>query len=127
MIRFRWVECQFTALDFCPKSKYHLDTLLASLPRSLDKTYERMLLSISEESTEDAKRILALLWYVKRPLTVPEIIEGIAVELWDNPRLNVDRRLDDEDDLHRTCPGLIEIDFHSGNDKSTGRVTHFSV
>ena len=124
---FRWVECQFIALDSCARSKRHLDTLLASLPRSLDKTYERMLLSISEDSVEDARRILTLLCCAKRPLTVPETIEGIAVELGDDPRLNIDGRLDSEDDIHRICPGLIEIDLHPGDNQSTVRIAHFSV
>ncbi|KAI0454305.1 hypothetical protein F5B21DRAFT_504410 [Xylaria acuta] len=123
---FRWVECQLTALDSCAKSKRQLDTLLASLPRSLDKTYERMLLNISGESVEDAKRILTLVCCAKSPLTIPEIIDGIAVELGDRPRLNVDGRLEDEDDIHRICPGLIEICNQPGN-VSVVRIAHFSV
>ncbi|KAJ2988860.1 hypothetical protein NUW58_g3758 [Xylaria curta] len=124
--RFRWVECQLTALDSCAKSKRQLDRLLASLPRSLDKTYERMLMNIGEESVEDARRILTLLCCAKRPLTTLELIEGIAVELGDRPRLNIDGRLDDEEDIHRICPGLIEVDSHSWK-RRTVRIAHFSV
>ncbi len=125
--RFRWVECQFKALISCAISKKRLNELLASLPPSLDKTYERILLGISEDSIVDARRILTLLCCAKRPLTVPEIIEGIAVELGDNPRLDIDARLDNEDDMHRLCPGLIEIDFHPGHTQPTVRIAHFSV
>ncbi|KAK4239613.1 hypothetical protein C8A03DRAFT_32292 [Achaetomium macrosporum] len=57
---FRWVECQFTALERWPSTKARLDGLLGSLPRTLDATYERMLLSIDEESADEAKRILNL-------------------------------------------------------------------
>ncbi|KAI9149607.1 Vegetative incompatibility protein [Paramyrothecium foliicola] len=121
---FRWVECQFTALESCPRSKRSLDRLLASLPRSLDKTYERMLLNISEESVDDAKRILTLLCCAKRPLTVGEVIEGVAVELGDNPRLNPDGRLLDETELRRVCPGLIEL---VSGEQTTVRLAHFSV
>ncbi len=109
--RFHWVEYQFTALDSCARSKRHLDTLLASLPRSLDATYERMLLNISAESVEDARRILTMLCCATRPLTLQEVIEAVAVELGNDPRLNIDGRLDDEGEIHRICPGLIEIDF----------------
>ncbi|KAL8718670.1 MAG: hypothetical protein Q9225_004223 [Loekoesia sp. 1 TL-2023] len=108
-------------------SKRQLDTLLASLPQSLEKTYEQILLNIREESVEDARRILTLLCCAKRPLTIPEIIEGIAVELGDNPRLNIDGRLEDEDDVHRICPGLIETDFHPDNNEPTLRIAHSSV
>lgn len=127
LTRFRWVECQFKALDSCVRSKRRLDMLLASLPQSLDETYERMLLNISKESIEDARRILTFLCCAKRPLTIPEIIEGVAIELGDNPQLNIDARLDDEDDIHRICPGLIEVDYHPGNKEATVRIAHFSV
>ncbi|CAI6098975.1 unnamed protein product, partial [Clonostachys chloroleuca] len=90
---FRWVECQFSALESCPKSKRHLDRLLTSLPRSLDETYERMFLNIDEEYVEDARRVLSLVACAKRPLTVPEVIEALAVELGDAPTLNADGRL----------------------------------
>ncbi|KAI1379582.1 ankyrin repeat-containing domain protein [Hypoxylon crocopeplum] len=123
---FRWVECQLRALDSCAKSKRQLDALLASLPRSLDKTYERMLLNISEESVEDARRTLTLLCCAQSPLTIAEIIECIAVELGDDLRLNIDGRLDDEEDIHHICPRLIEIDMHPSSEP-TVRIAHFSV
>ncbi|KAK0706077.1 hypothetical protein B0T26DRAFT_442813 [Lasiosphaeria miniovina] len=126
-IRFRWVECQFTALDSCARSQRQLDLLLASLPRSLDKTYERMLLGISEEPAEDARPALTLLCCSKEPLTVPELIEAIAVKLRDVPRLNPDGRLDDEEEIHQICPGLIELDRHPGSTRVTVRIAHFSL
>ena len=126
MSRFRWVECQFKVLDRCG-SKRQLDAALASLPRDLDKTYERMLLNIDEESVYDARRILTLLCCAKRPLTVSELIDGTAVELGDNPRLNPDGRLLGEDDIRSACPGLIEVDAQPDDEESTVRIAHFSV
>jgi ankyrin repeat domain-containing protein 50 len=108
-------------------SKRHLTMLLASLPRSLSKTYERMLLSIPEESAEEAKQILTMLCCAKRPLTVPELIEVIAVELGDDPRLNIDGRLDNEDEIYRVCPGFIEVDARCDGEQATVRIAHFSV
>jgi ankyrin repeat domain-containing protein 50 len=55
------------------------------------------------------RQILTILCYAKRLLTVLELIEGIAVELGDNLRLNLDSRLDNEDDIYRIYPGLIEL------------------
>lgn len=127
-ISFRWVECQFTSLENCPRSEAHLEDLLNSLPRSLDETYERMLLNIDEVSAEYARRTLTFLCCAKVPLTVAEVIEAMAVEFGDIPRLNTKRRLHDQDDLHQVCPGLIEVDVNpDAKELSTVRIAHFSV
>jgi ankyrin repeat protein len=88
----------------------------------LDKTYERMLYSIEEESVEDAKRILTLLCTAKRPLRVEELIDGIAVELGDDPKFNEDSRLMNVNDIRHICPGFIEVDL-----EVTVRIAHYSV
>ena len=105
---FRWVECQFESLKHCPRSEFHLDQCLGSLPRGLDETYERMLCNIDEGSIEEAQRILILLCFSSRPLTVPELIDGIAVDLKKPACLNLRRRLQDTDDLCQICPRLID-------------------
>jgi ankyrin repeat domain-containing protein 50 len=134
--RFRWVECQFVSLASCPSSQHHLENALNSLPRSLDETYNRMLMNIDPELAEDAKRILTLLCFAKRPVTVQEIIEGLAVELGENPRLNDKRRLGDPNDVIRICPGLISISTSEDEASLRSskalqapkvRITHFSV
>ena len=136
--RFRWVECQFKALQSCPYSEYHLDRLLNSLPRSLDETYERMLCNI--EHTKDARRILTLLCFSQRPLSVQELIDGIAVDIavdiTGSSGLNRKRRLQDSNSLLDICGGFIDIGFgveHSTEASSqdklppTVRIAHFSV
>jgi hypothetical protein len=45
----------------------------------------------------------------KRPLTVPEVIDGLVVELGNNARVNLKRRLQDENDILQICPGFIDI------------------
>jgi hypothetical protein len=84
-----------------------------------------MLLGINEASVEDARRMLTLLCCAKSPLTVLELIEGIAVELGDDARLNLDGRLEDGDELRRLCPGLIEVDLQPSGETSTVRIAHF--
>ncbi|KAK4041653.1 ankyrin repeat, PH and SEC7 domain-containing protein secG [Parachaetomium inaequale] len=121
------VECQFAALEACPGSKTRLDALLGSLPRTLDKTYERMLYSIEEESVDDARRILTLLCTAKRPLRVEELIDGIAVELGDDPKFNEDSRLMNENDIRHICPGFIEVDLKAESNEVTVRIAHYSV
>jgi len=86
-----------------------------------------MLLRISEESVDDARRVLTLLCCAKRPLTVPELIEGIAVELGVDPRFNPDGRLEDEDDIYRICPGIIEVNQQPNGGPATVHIAHFSV
>ncbi|KAK4450964.1 hypothetical protein QBC34DRAFT_493465 [Podospora aff. communis PSN243] len=124
---FRWAECQLLSLESCPGSKRHLDSLLASLPRSLDKTYERMLESIAEESIEEGRRILTLLCCAKRPLTIPELIDCVAVELGESPGFNPDARLLDENEIRRICPGFIEVDEHLADGPPTVRIAHYSI
>jgi len=60
-------------------------------------------------------------------LTVPELIDGTAVELGDNSRLNPAGRLFGEDAICSVCPGLIEVDARPDDEISTVRIAHFSV
>ncbi|KAK2752447.1 hypothetical protein FQN54_008109 [Arachnomyces sp. PD_36] len=141
---FRWVECQFVALKQCPGSERRLNECLHSLPRNLDETYERMLCGINESSVEEARRILVLLAFSARPLTVEELIDGIAVNLDEPAHLDYKSRLQSADDLHEICPGLIDIvpidigliktgldadNEKRGEDRMTPtiRIAHFSV
>src|ERR1700722_7994577 len=135
MARFRWVECQFKSLATCPRSEDHLEKLLASLPQSLDETYERMLSKIDIASIEYARQILMWLCFAKRPLSVREIIDGVVVELGDNARVNLKRRLHDEDDILQICPGFIDIETFpeymlkehgQGTMTRTLRIAHYS-
>lgn len=131
---FRWVECQFESLKRCPQGEYHLDRCLRLLPRGLDATYERILCSIDEELIEEARRILSLLCFSSRPLTVPELIDGMVVDLNEPTRLDIRRRLEEANDRLEICPGLIQVNAKT-NDENTQttkdapivRISHFSV
>ena len=132
---FRWVECQFKSLQLCLESEYHLDCLLNSLPQSLDETYERILCNIEQNLIEDCRRILTLLCFSARPLTVPELIDAMAVEI-SSERLNLKRRLRNADGIRDICVGLVDVNLSSddaaasnGQEKNaqTVRIAHFSV
>ena len=134
--RFRWVDCQLEALRSCPSSEYHLDLMLKSLPESLDETYERMLCNINYHLVEDARRILTLLCFSKWPLTVQELIDGVAVEInGDSSGLNRKRRLQDSNGIRDICGSFIEIYVaksegeNKDEEKATEivRIAHFSV
>ncbi|KAL8825018.1 MAG: hypothetical protein Q9191_004671, partial [Dirinaria sp. TL-2023a] len=130
---FRWVECQFKSLQTCPRSDDHLDRLLNSLPQSLDETYERMLCNVFW--IEDARRILTLLCFSSRPLTVREVIDGIAVDINNSPGLSRSGRVQDSSDVCGICPGFIDIDREYDHTKESDdeefrevvRIAHFSV
>jgi ankyrin repeat protein len=134
--RFRWVDCQFLSLASCPSSQRHLKKALNSLPRSLDETYNRMLMNIDPDQLDDAKRILTWLCFSKRPVTMQEIVEGLAVDIAENPRLDLEGRLEDTDDIIRICPGLISIStiddtaalaLGQAVQSPVVRIAHFSV
>jgi len=86
-----------------------------------------MLLHIPKASAQYARRLLTLLCCAKRPLTVPELIDGIAVDLGDTPKFNPKRKLKDVGAIHKVCPGLIEVDVNPRRSRTTVRIAHFSV
>jgi ankyrin repeat protein len=97
-----------------------------------------MLENIENESTtgaRDARRVLTLLCFASRPLTVPELLHGIAVDLEEPSRFDRQRLLaGGAEDLKEICPGLIDFgvqESRSGSDDEkpvmTVRIAHFSV
>ena len=126
--RFRYVECQFNALRRA-KNRKQLDECLRTLPRDLDETYERILCSINDEYVEDVRRVLTLLCFSTRPLTVNELIEAHSVDLSEPPQLDRDRSYD-PDGLVDICLGLIELVAAEDDNRQTTwtvRIAHFSV
>ena len=95
-----------------------------------------MLCNIDHLLIEDARRILTLLCFAPRPLTVREIIDGIAVKINDSTGLNPKRRLQDANDIREICIGFIDIGLRAGHTTETYleeeltlivRIAHFSV
>ncbi|KAJ5588726.1 hypothetical protein N7537_011404 [Penicillium hordei] len=122
-------ECQLNSFRRA-LNRNQLDKYLHSLPRDLDETYERMLFDIDETYVEDVRRILTVLSFAIRPLTVSELIDAHAMELGESPYLDRDGRSYEQDDLVYICLGLIEIvetDNDDGQTISTARIAHFSV
>ena len=95
-----------------------------------------MLCNIDHYLIEDARRILTLLCFAPRPLTVREIIDGIAVKINGSTGLNPKRRLQDANDIREICIGFIDIGlsadyttetYHEEELTSIVRIAHFSV
>lgn len=74
-----------------------------------------------------AKQMLTILCCASRPLTVPELINALAIEIGATSFLNPDRQLPDADALQEMCPGFVELAFDSNTKKNILRITHFSV
>ncbi|BDD63641.1 hypothetical protein MAP00_008510 [Monascus purpureus] len=126
---FRYVECQFKAIRRV-RNQIQLDKCLNTLPRDLDETYERILCNIDEEYVNDVRRVLTLLCFSRRPLTVNELIDAHAVDLSEPAHLDRDGRSYEHDDLVDICLGLIEImttEDDNGQNISAARIAHFSV
>ncbi|CAE7032713.1 Arp [Pyrenophora teres f. teres] len=105
---FRWAVCQLDTLGKC-RNKAMLRTALATLPSTLDKTYERILASISEEDTEYAIRILRWLAFSERPLSLDELAEVIAIDVARDPAFNPNEVLEDPLEALDICSSLVTI------------------
>ena len=125
---------------------------LASLPKTLDGTYARILSNIDDEHCENAFRILQWLAYSARPLQIEELAEVITIDVEDSPRFDSERRFPEPRDILTICSSLVtttttkasydEIEGSDGEiedpddgiwdpyDEMTGkevRLAHFSV
>ena len=98
-----------------------LDKALSTLPRTLDETYERILLKIPEEHHHEAFSALQFLAFSTRPVGVECLAEVVAVQpgcaSWDE----VDRLFDPRDIL-TICSSLVAI-----QENETVQLAHYSV
>ncbi|CAG8902272.1 unnamed protein product [Penicillium egyptiacum] len=126
---FRYVECQLNSFRRA-RNRNQLDKYLHSLPRDLDKTYKRMLYNIDETYIKDVRRILSVLSFAIRPLTISELIDAHTVELGESPYLDREGRSYRRDDLIDICLRLVEVvetDNNNGQMISIARIAHFSI
>ncbi|KAK3989426.1 ankyrin repeat-containing domain protein [Cladorrhinum sp. PSN332] len=81
---FRWVSCQ---LDLIKTSRWPSDVRreLKLLPKTLDETYERALLSIEHSSQGEAAIGLAWLVCASRAIRVEEFVEAVALDEYGVP------------------------------------------
>src|ERR1700733_14368110 len=78
LTRFRWVFCQLETLRQClPQS---VRRTLNELPKSLDDTYERVMMEIMRSNQAHAYRMLQCLTVAVRPLSVAELAELLAFD-----------------------------------------------
>src|SRR5438876_11023974 len=98
LYRFRWVECQLDALRIC-KRPNDVRQSLKELPKTLDKTYDRILENIPEDDRRDVYSVIQMLAVSYRPLTIDEVAEALAVDYENETFDPVDGRLMDKYDI----------------------------
>ena len=138
--RFRWAACQLDALENCLEYRT-LQNALASLPKTLDETYARILRGIPEEHKQNATRILQFLTYSERPLRIEEAIDAIVVDAEADQHFDPKYRMPDPHEISCYCSGLVvlvsakghsydedEDDSYDEDDKTIKlQLAHFSV
>jgi hypothetical protein len=82
---------------------------LASLPLTLEKTYDRILLAITEEDSIYAIRILQWLTVAERPLSVNEIAEVVAIDETRERVFDEEEVLQDPLDALEICSSLVTV------------------
>jgi ankyrin repeat protein len=81
---------------------------LSQLPKTLDETYNRILRSIPEQYQRAARRVLHLLFISRKPLTLNEVAEAIAVD-YEEERFDPENRLNDPNNILEICSSLVSL------------------
>ena len=124
--RFRWAACQLDLLGDC-FSVRHLRQALASLPKTLDDTYARILLNIDKKHNHYYREILKILQWLTfsaEPLRLEELVEIVAIDIDETPRFDPERRWPEPQDILMICSSLVTLttNFDEGtDDESSGQ------
>lgn len=125
MQRFRWVFCQLESLKKCLKPK-DVEKALRSLPRTLDDTYARVLLSIEDTYHQEAITSLQWLALSSRPLTVEELAEASIINPQNDSPFDLKDRFTDPHNILKILSSLVVVSTRAeGVDQI--KLAHFSV
>ncbi|OAQ67814.1 nacht and ankyrin domain-containing protein [Pochonia chlamydosporia 170] len=126
---FRWVTCQLDGLVQCLNLSV-LEKELASLPKTLDETYARILSNLPDAYAPDTRRILQFLTFSERPLLIEEAVDAIAVDLDHKPHFNHGNRMPVPLEIARFCSSLVVLSkniLEGGQVVKELKLAHFSV
>ncbi|KAF3763163.1 hypothetical protein M406DRAFT_108504 [Cryphonectria parasitica EP155] len=127
---FRWVSCQLDVLEDCLDQRA-VRNALASLPKTLDETYARILAKIPDDHKPHTKRILQFLTYSARPLKIDEAVDALAVDIDAKPRFDPKNRMPDPEEMMKYCSSLVVVVRRqdTNNEKAVPEIqlAHFSV
>jgi len=80
---------------------------LRALPKTLEDTYDGILLRIEESHRQSTLKILQWLAFAAMPVTIEEAAEVVAVDLGTEPSFNPDLRLFNPRDVMTLCSSLV--------------------
>ena len=106
---------------------------LATLPKTLNDTYTRLLCKLDEGHYQYAFKMLQWLTYSARPLKLSEIAEVIAIDVEGNPRFDPDNRFPEPRDILTICSSPVSLDentlkdAHGERHTVVVRLAHLSV
>jgi ankyrin repeat domain-containing protein 50 len=101
-----------------------IEEALKTLPKGLDKTYQRIINQIDQQDHHLqvlAQKTLMWVFYAKRPLSIKELVDAIAIDNDCLTREDLDLRLYPEDAIFEACANLLT------REGSVVRPIHYSV
>lgn len=115
----------------CCLDRISLRKALASLPKTLDETYDRVLANIPAEYDGHTKRILQFLTFAERPLRVEEVAHIIAVNLDRRPHFDSENTMPLPMEISKYCSSLVTVTTREDSESETTvtemQLAHFSV
>jgi hypothetical protein len=112
--------CHLDALRKC-RNRATLRKSLATLPPTLEKTYDQILCGIAEEDSVYATRILRWLTFAERHLTMDEIAEVVAIDVDRNTPYDEEEVLEDPMEVLDIYSSLISISKEASNGKQRSK------
>jgi hypothetical protein len=109
-----------------------LQRSLATLPPTLDKTYNHILSAISKANSQYAIPILQWLAFSAQPLSIGKVAKIVAINIKGKPRFNHKEVLKDPLNVLNICSSLITTtidkgDGTSGSAKQVIVLIHYSI
>ncbi|PMD50026.1 uncharacterized protein K444DRAFT_548080, partial [Hyaloscypha bicolor E] len=105
---FRWVVCQFHSLSKCLSQK-DVRNALSSLPRTLDETYERILVNIPIDYQSKALTALRWIIYAVKELSLVQVSDAIIINPQADPPFSLADQPPEPLWILETLPGLVTI------------------
>lgn len=108
MVRFRWVYCQLEELSTC-MDRAAVRRVLQKLPKDLTETYDRIMQNIPQTRAHNAIKLLQLLIFSRRPLSLEGIVDAIATEPEDEIPFASENRINPAKAIIGYCPSLVRL------------------
>lgn len=128
------MACQTDILRKC-RTQQDVNTVLLTLPRTLEETYDRILDEINDAYKADVRAVLQWLSFSLRPLRLGEAAEAVAFDM-SHATFDINRRLLNPLDILTMCSSLLVMNETYYYDYAYGRgrvpitelrLAHFTV